>query len=130
MHSNRTFSHLGEPFTVAAAQSLNKLTQSYTIQPILTMNGTLVGKLFVILQEHENELGPTQRQNLPDCSGLFITCSKSDEITNHLSEVQLDQVLAPVVKDLGDEECALYFNSLATRKEAAKYREVGLDVTL
>ena len=35
-HSNRTLSNVGERFTVAATQSMNKLTHSYTIQPILT----------------------------------------------------------------------------------------------
>ena len=131
VHSNRTLSQVGERFTVAAAQSMNKLTHSYTIQPILTMNGNLVEKLFIILQERNDALSPRQQQTIPsNCKNLHITCSLSGKITNQLFKVWRDEDLAPVVNNPHDKKCALYVDSLSTQKEAAKYHEGGLDVTL
>lgn len=49
--SNRTMSYKGEKMTVAAVRSTNNTTHSYTVQPMITMSGTVVGPLFLCLKE-------------------------------------------------------------------------------
>ncbi|CAF3846682.1 unnamed protein product, partial [Rotaria sp. Silwood1] len=51
MHSNRTLSFEGEKITVATVRSKHNITHSYTVQPILSMEGTPVGPLFLCLKE-------------------------------------------------------------------------------
>ena len=57
VHTNRTLSHTGERTTFGAVNNVNALTHSYTIQPILNMNGELVRKLYVNLQEKHGRFG-------------------------------------------------------------------------
>jgi hypothetical protein len=45
-YSNRTLSHIGEKTTEVCADSLHAISHSYTIQPLISLEGKLVGKLF------------------------------------------------------------------------------------
>jgi len=51
MHSNRTLSFEEEKITVATVRSKHNITHSYTVQPILSMESTPVGLLFLCLKE-------------------------------------------------------------------------------
>ena len=51
MFSNRTLSHAGEKITLSMVHSVNNTTHSYTVQPIITMSGKLIGPLLLCLKE-------------------------------------------------------------------------------
>jgi hypothetical protein len=50
LHSTRTLSFVGEKTTYGAVASKNSTTHSYTIQPIISLDGTLVGPIYLCLQ--------------------------------------------------------------------------------
>jgi len=57
MHTGRTLSFKGELKIEALAQSLNSMTHSYTIQPLISANGTLLSPLLIVLQEKDGIFG-------------------------------------------------------------------------
>ncbi len=54
----RTLSHKGERETRMMVNSMNAVTHSYSIMPLLSMDGTLASKLLICLQEKGGEFGP------------------------------------------------------------------------
>jgi hypothetical protein len=57
VNTNRTLSYMNERITTATTNSLFPLTHSYTIQPLLNMDGQLCGKLYVNLREKDGKFG-------------------------------------------------------------------------
>ena len=111
VHTNRTLSHTGETVTVAAVKTLNALTHSYTIQPLVNMRGELVGKLYVNLKEARNEFGPIVAQNLPNHSNLYVTCSTSGKLTKQLVRQWADNVFRDSVCRVNSQKSVLYVDS-------------------
>ncbi|CAL8138491.1 unnamed protein product [Orchesella dallaii] len=61
---NRTLSHTGEKLTVACATSpTNLATHSYTCQYVISLAGTIVGDVFLCLQERTARLSETVKKN-------------------------------------------------------------------
>lgn len=56
MHGGRTLSFTGDKKIEYKAQSINSLTHSYTIQPIVTASGLLKSPLLIVLQEKVENL--------------------------------------------------------------------------
>ena len=56
MHSTRTLSHKGEDVTIARVRSKNATTHSYSIQPIITLAGQLLGSVFICLKEPKGKM--------------------------------------------------------------------------
>ena len=56
--ADRTLSWAGERDTIVAVDQPNKVTHSYTIQPIISRAGRPVGKLLICLQERGGAFGP------------------------------------------------------------------------
>ena len=54
----RTLSHVGERDTEVAVDSINNIKHSYTILPILTRDGRLIGPVTITLQETQGRFGP------------------------------------------------------------------------
>ena len=101
MFSIRTLSHQREKLTLSAVSSINNTKYSYTVQPILSMSGNLVGSLFPCFKEASRRLGDTVKKNLFALSNIVLTCSKSGKLTSSLIEYWRDNVLAPVIKNKG-----------------------------
>lgn len=57
-HAGRTLALKGSLKVECLAQSLNSLTHSYTIQPIVSANGDLKSPLLIVLQETSGKFGP------------------------------------------------------------------------
>ncbi len=51
LHSSRTLSYGGEKITMATVKSLNAVSHSYTIQPMINLAGYVVGPIFLCLKE-------------------------------------------------------------------------------
>ena len=99
MFSNRILTHQGEKVTLSAVRSINDTKYSYTVQPIISMSGNLVGPLFLCLKEASGRLGDTVKKNLLAPSNIVLTCSKSGKLTSSLIEYWRDNVLAPVIEN-------------------------------
>lgn len=54
----RIISHQGERDTLLNVDDKNKVTHSYTAQPLITRDGRLIGPLFLCLQEPTGQFGP------------------------------------------------------------------------
>ena len=55
-HSSRILSYEGEKVTMACGRSKNATTHSYTIQPMISAAGKLVGPLFLYLNEQKGKM--------------------------------------------------------------------------
>lgn len=64
MHTGRTLSFKGHQKVETIIQSTNSMTHSYTIQPIISANGSLLSPLLIILQEKDGKFGPRVESNL------------------------------------------------------------------
>ena len=84
LHSTRTISFQGEKTTLCSVKSKNATTHSYTIQPIISSNGTLVGPMYLCLQEPKGKMGPQVKQHLFEPKNVVITCSGSGKLTTSL----------------------------------------------
>ncbi len=62
--STRTLTIIGEKATFGQIKSMNAVTHSYTIMPIISMAGTLIGPVFICLQEPTGRLGPRVQRSL------------------------------------------------------------------
>ena len=128
VHTNRTLSYTGERTTHGAVSSVNALTHSYAIQPILSMKGELVGKLYVNLQEKENQFGPRVARDLPVFENLYVTCSKSGKLTKSLVKEWSRNVFSEVVGRLHSKNCALYVDSWGGHRESELYESPEVDI--
>ena len=50
VHSNRTLSYHGEKTTLSTVRSKNATTHSYTVQPMISLSGKLVGPVLLCLK--------------------------------------------------------------------------------
>ncbi|CAL8099670.1 unnamed protein product [Orchesella dallaii] len=97
---NRTLSHTGEKLTVACATSpTNLATHSYTCQYVISLAGTIVGDVFLCLQERTARLSETVKKKLFAAPNVTITCSSSGKLTTSLYEYFLDNVILTNVRE-------------------------------
>ena len=91
----RTLSHKGERRTTLTAVSpKNKATHSYTAQYMISLEGKIVGKPFICLQEPAGKFGPRVHEKLFAAPNLSITCSKSGKLTKTHVKYYVKEVLA------------------------------------
>ena len=60
LHSTRTLLYEGEKFTMARVRSKNAVTHSYTVQPMISAAGKLVGPVFLCLKEPRGKMSETE----------------------------------------------------------------------
>ncbi len=60
LHSSRILSYEGEKVTMARVRSKNCTTHSYTIQPMISAPGKLVGPLFLCLKESNGKMSESE----------------------------------------------------------------------
>jgi len=95
MHTGRTLSFKGELKIEALAQSLNLMTHSYTIQPLISANGTLLSPLLIVLQEKDGIFGPKIKKNLFTPENVHVLASKSGKLTSNLVQEWFKEVFLP-----------------------------------
>lgn len=61
---NRTYSHKGEKTTLVATKNVSKTSHSYTAQYTINLDGSLIGKVFLCMQEINGKFGPRCRCHL------------------------------------------------------------------
>ena len=77
LYSTRTLSFKGERDTPLAINSMNKTTHSYSIQVALGANGLPHGRLFIVLQEKDGQMGPRIRNEYFRAGNIAVSCSSS-----------------------------------------------------
>lgn len=96
---NRTLSFRGEKHTHGLIQSSNAISHSYTVQPAITMSGTLLPKFLLILQEPTGEFGSRVRINLLTPQNAIMTCTKSGKSSTSLHNLFLDEIIKPTLRN-------------------------------
>ena len=84
MHSDRTLSHVGKKETLASVKYLYSKTHSYTVQPMISMEGKFVGPLFLCLKEPSGKLSDNFKKNLFQAKNVVVPCSTSGKLTESL----------------------------------------------
>ena len=118
--SPRTLSFTGERTTEVAVKKKHNLTHSYTVQPVTSADGHLLGKFFLILQEKENEFGKRLQKNLIVPTNVVVRASKSGKSSNEKHHVFLNEVLRPLI----GRKFLLFLDSWKTQTDLTKFRAV------
>ena len=97
VHSSRTLSHQGEKTTLSTVRSKNAATHSYTVQPMISLSGKVVGPVLLCLKEPTGRTSDNIKNNLFKANNVVITCSASGKLTTSLVEYWRDNVLIPSI---------------------------------
>lgn len=103
-HGGRTLSFKGLKDIEARARSMNSLTHSYTITPVVTMSGKLLSPLSICLQEPSGRFGPIVEARLRKPSNMHIVCTKSGKMTK---ELMIDFKNNVLNKMIGQKACII-----------------------
>ncbi len=118
--SPRTLSFTGERTTEVAAKKKNNVTHSYTVQPITSADGQLLDKVFLILQEKENEFGKRVKKDLIVPPNVVVWASKSGKSSAEKHCIFLNEVLRPLV----GRKFLLFLDYWPTQTNMKKFRAV------
>ena len=72
-HSNRTWTYRGEKSTWASVSSTVAATHSFTIQPIITMDGSVIDQLYVCLKESTGHINKNLEKKYYSVRRIFYT---------------------------------------------------------
>jgi hypothetical protein len=119
-YSTRTLSFQGERKTFGVVKSKHATTHSYTIQPTISLDGQLIGPMYLCLQEPGGKMGERVKKNLFQPSNVVITCSKSGKLTSSLVRYWCEKCLAPAV----DKKCLLLSDSYSGQNDPKIYQNI------
>ena len=95
LYSNRNYLVVRrKKTTYGSVTSKNATTHSYIIQPMINLDGRLVGPMYLCLEETKGRLGDTVQRNLFQPKNVIITCSTSGKLTSSLVKYWKDRVLS------------------------------------
>lgn len=95
MHTGRTLAFKGTQTVESLAQSINSMTHSYTIQPLISANGVLLSPLLIVLQEKNGTFGPIVQNNLFKSENVLVKASNSGKLTSSLVRSWFQEVFLP-----------------------------------
>lgn len=119
-YSTRTLSFQGERKTFGVVKSKHATTHSYTIQPIISLDGHLVGPIYLCLQEIDGKMGEAVKKCLFQPDNVIITCSKSGKLTSSLVRYWCENCLIPSI----DEKCLLLSDSYSGQNDPKIYENI------
>ncbi|CAF1257375.1 unnamed protein product [Didymodactylos carnosus] len=94
-HGNRTLTYSGEKSTWGSVRSLGAATHTYTIQPTITMDRSVLNPLYMCLKQPSGRIGDNVKKNLFHAKNIVLTCSKSGKLTSSLVTYWVNQCLFP-----------------------------------
>lgn len=83
-HAGRTLASKGSLKVECLAQSLNSLTHSYTIQPLISADGILKSPLLIVLQETSGRFGPIIQKSMYKADNILVFATKSGKLTSDI----------------------------------------------
>ncbi|KYN12147.1 hypothetical protein ALC57_15691 [Trachymyrmex cornetzi] len=95
-HAGRTLVLKGSLKVECLAQSLNSLTHSYTIQPIISASGELKSPLLIVLQESNGKFDPVVEKTLYKANNIVALASKSGKLTSDIAAKWFAEVFLPI----------------------------------
>lgn len=117
--SHRTLAIQGSKLIQASINQSKSETHSYTIQPVISMDGKTMPRLLIVLQEKGGEFGPIVRQRLFHHPEVHITSTTSGKV----SKLILKEWFAEVYFPFSPKHSVLVLDSFSTyqdRKEIDK----------
>ena len=81
LHGNRTLSYSGEKSTWASIRSVGTATHSYTVQPTITMDGYVLGPLYVCLKEPSGHISENIKKKLFNAKNRYYPSRQGFEKT-------------------------------------------------
>lgn len=101
--NKRTLSFIGERDVLLNVDQKNKVSHSFTSQPMITRDGKVFGKLLLVMQEPKTgTFGPRVegrvRQLEYSYKNIRVLASKSGKLSAHLIRQWIDEVLGPAVR--------------------------------
>jgi len=96
MHTGRTLALKGQEIVEALTQSVNSMTHSYTIQPLISAKGVLLSPLLIVLQEKNDTFGPIVKKSLFEPENVHVLASKSGKLTSNLVRKWFEENFLPV----------------------------------
>ena len=101
--NERTLSFKGERDTLLTVDSQNKNTHSYTIQPIISRDGKLIGKLLLCMKEDRDRFGPRVERDVRELErqlgNVHVVCSTSGKMSRNLIDDWTENVLLPAMEN-------------------------------
>ena len=97
MHTGRTLPIKGLLQVTALVQSEGATTHSYTIQPMVRIDGSLHPTLFVCLQEKNGQFPNDPREQMVQFNNIYLKCSSSGKLVKDLIKGWFDDVFIPEV---------------------------------
>lgn len=82
-HTGRTLASKGSLKVECLAQSLNSLTHSYTIQPLISVDGILKSPLLIV-QETSGRFGPIIQKSMYKADNILVFATKSGKLTSDI----------------------------------------------
>lgn len=98
-HGGRTLSFRGEKDTNALAQSMNSLSHSYTVMPLLTMSGEIRTPVLICLQEESGQFGPVVTRTMERPNNLYITCTRSGKVNKEMMKTFFNDAIIPMIDE-------------------------------
>ena len=83
-HSKWTLTYSGRKFTWASVQSTGASIHSFTIQPMITMHGSVIDQLYVCLKGPKGHISKNLKKKLFYAKKTVFTCSKSGKLSSSL----------------------------------------------
>ena len=117
INSTRTLSFAREKKTFDMVASKNATTHSYTVQPIISVDGKQVGPILLCLQEPEGKIGESVKNKLFKHSNVVITCSASGKSASPLVAYWRDNCL---LLSIGD-KCLLLSDTWSSQNDISLY---------
>jgi len=125
---NRTLSLTGEKTTLCTIAQINAHTHSYTIQPVISMEGKLISPMLICLQEVGGKFPPSIE--IPSYKNLVIRCSKSGKLDKTLVKEFLEHVFKPIVLKTAGKEAVLIVDSWGAQKSDELYSDENITINL
>lgn len=93
----RTMSKKGERDTILNVDDKNKMTQSYTAQPIITRDGRLLSPILLCMQEFSPRIQQDFNKLVEQYRNIAVVAIKSGKMSKELMLQWINTVLAPNV---------------------------------
>lgn len=113
LHTRATLAFIGTRRVEARVKSTSALTHSYTIQPLVSMNGTLHSPMLVVLQETNGVFGVHVRNSMKKPPNLVLKAGRSHIVTKQIVLEWFSEIYFPTA----GERSLLLVDSLPAYKD-------------
>lgn len=130
-NTKRTLSFRGEKTTTASVKNTRNISHSYTIMPMLNMEGKILKPLLINFQEVTgNVYGPHVLKNLPVYDNVHLTCSKNGKLTSAHMVKWAKDCLKKGLDNLRTDECCLVLDSWSGHRKKELYDDCDKTINL